>query len=176
MQCERSSSLEFSLWTAPLCLFLIIAVRAAAKISTEHEIAALHDALTGLPHRTLMLTRLNESLAAVDDERQAALLMIDLDHFKEINDSLGHATGDELLTLVADRLTTAVGSGGTVARLGGDEFAIVVGDTTPGEADALARRVTGSLNERSSCPSSPSPWPRASVWRSRRDRTSTPTR
>ena len=106
-----AASLEFSIWTAPLCLFLIIAVRAAAKISTEHEIAALHDALTGLPNRTLMLTRLNESLAAVDDDRQAALLMIDLDHFKEINDSLGHATGDELLTLVAGRLTKAVGAG-----------------------------------------------------------------
>jgi diguanylate cyclase (GGDEF)-like protein len=142
-----AASLEFSIWTAPLCLFLIMAVRAAAKISTEHEIAALHDALTGLPNRTLMLTRLNESLAAVDDERQAALLMIDLDHFKEINDSLGHATGDELLTLVADRLTGAVGPGDMVARLGGDEFAIVVADTTPAETEALARRVTGSLNE-----------------------------
>jgi diguanylate cyclase (GGDEF)-like protein len=141
-----AASLQFSLWTAPLCLFLIGAVRAAAKISTEHEIAALHDALTGLPNRTLMLSRLNESLAAVDDDHQAALLMIDLDHFKEINDSLGHATGDELLSLVADRLTGAVGSDGTVARLGGDEFAIVLDDTTPDRAEALAQRVTGSLN------------------------------
>ena len=142
-----AASLEFSIWTAPLCLFLIIAVRAAAKISTEHEIASLHDALTGLPNRTLMLTRLNESLAAVDDERQAALLMIDLDHFKEINDSLGHATGDELLTLVAGRLTKEVGPGDTVARLGGDEFAIVVDDATPDEVEALAQRVTGTLNQ-----------------------------
>ena len=133
-----AASLEFSIWTAPLCLFLILAVRAAAKISTEHEIASLHDALTGLPNRTLMLTRLNESLAEVDDERQAALLMIDLDHFKEINDSLGHATGDELLTLVAGRLKQEVGPGDTVARLGGDEFAIVVDDATPDEAEALA--------------------------------------
>jgi diguanylate cyclase (GGDEF)-like protein len=142
-----AASLEFSIWTALLCLFLIMAVRAAARISTEHEIAALHDALTGLPNRTLMLTRLNESLAAVDDDRQAALLMIDLDHFKEVNDSLGHATGDELLTLVAGRLTKAVGPDDTVARLGGDEFAIVIADTTPAEAEALAQRVTGSLNE-----------------------------
>jgi diguanylate cyclase (GGDEF)-like protein len=142
-----AASLEFSIWTAPLCLFLIIAVRAAAKISTDHEIAALHDALTGLPNRTLMLTRLNESLAAVDDDRQAALLMIDLDHFKAINDSLGHATGDELLMLVAGRLSDEVGPGDTVARLGGDEFAIVMDDTTPDQAEALARRVTGSLNQ-----------------------------
>jgi diguanylate cyclase (GGDEF)-like protein len=141
------ASLEFSVWTAPLCLFLMITVRAAARISTEHEIAALHDPLTGLPNRTLMLTRLNQSLEKVDGQRQAALLMIDLDHFKEINDSLGHTTGDELLVQVADRLKQATGPDDTVARLGGDEFAIVVGDTTPDAAEALARRVTRTLNQ-----------------------------
>jgi diguanylate cyclase (GGDEF)-like protein len=141
------ASLEFSVWTAPLCLFLMITLRTAAKISTEHEIAALHDVLTGLPNRTLMLTRLNQSLEKVDGQRQAALLMIDLDHFKEINDSLGHATGDELLVLVADRLKQVTGPDGTVARLGGDEFAIVVDGTTPDAAEAFARRVTGTLNQ-----------------------------
>jgi diguanylate cyclase (GGDEF)-like protein len=141
------ASLEFSVWTAPLCLFLMITLRTAARISTEHEIAALHDVLTGLPNRTLMLTRLNQSLEKVDGRRQAALLMIDLDHFKEINDSLGHATGDELLVLVADRLKQVTGPDGTVARLGGDEFAIVVDDTTPAAAEAFARRVTGTLNQ-----------------------------
>jgi diguanylate cyclase (GGDEF)-like protein len=141
------AGLRFSVWTAPLCLFLMITVRTAAKISTEHEIAALHDGLTGLPNRTLMLTRLNQSLEKVDGQRQTALLMIDLDRFKEINDSLGHGTGDELLVQVAERLKEATGPDGTVARLGGDEFAVVVGATTPEAAEALAQRVTGTLNQ-----------------------------
>jgi diguanylate cyclase (GGDEF)-like protein len=142
-----AASLVFSIWTAPLCLFLIIAVRAAAKISTEHEIAALHDALTGLPNRALLLTRLRQSLEGARHDRPPALLMIDLDHFKEINDSLGHAAGDELLELVATRLTDAVGPRDTVARLGGDEFAIVVDETTENDATALADRIAGALGE-----------------------------
>jgi diguanylate cyclase (GGDEF)-like protein len=142
-----AASLEFSIWTAPLCLMLIIAVRAAAKISTEHEIAALHDALTGLPNRTLLLSRLTESLHGVRPDRPSALLMIDLDHFKEVNDSLGHAAGDELLELVATRLAATVGPRDTVARLGGDEFAIVVDETTAADAEALAARVARALGE-----------------------------
>jgi diguanylate cyclase (GGDEF)-like protein len=142
-----SASLEFSVWTAPLCMFLIVAVRAAAKISTEHEIAALHDPLTGLPNRTLLLTRLRQSLQGARPDRPSAVLMIDLDHFKEINDSLGHSAGDQLLELVASRLTDTIGPRDTVARLGGDEFAIVVDETTEDDAAALADRIAGSLGE-----------------------------
>ncbi|MDT5035204.1 MAG: hypothetical protein QOE03_389 [Micromonosporaceae bacterium] len=142
-----TASLEFSVWTAPLCLFLIIAVRAAAKISTEHEIAALHDPLTGLPNRTLLLTRLRQALHGARPDRPTAVLMIDLDHFKEINDSLGHAAGDELLERVATRLSDTVGPRDTVARLGGDEFAIVMDETTEGDATVLAERIAGALGE-----------------------------
>jgi diguanylate cyclase (GGDEF)-like protein len=141
------ASLDFSVWTSPLCLFLIVAVRAAAKISTEHEIAALHDSLTGLPNRTLLLTRLRQSLVGARPDRPSAVLMIDLDHFKEINDSLGHSAGDELLELVASRLTDTVRPRDTVARLGGDEFAIVVDETTEHDAAALAERIAGALGE-----------------------------
>jgi diguanylate cyclase (GGDEF)-like protein len=142
-----AASLQFSVWTAPLCLFLIIAVRAAAKISTEHEIAALHDPLTGLPNRTLLLSRLRQSLHAARPDRPSAVLMIDLDHFKEINDSLGHAAGDELLERVASRLSNTIGPRDTVARLGGDEFAIVMDETTEDDATVLAERIAEALSE-----------------------------
>ena len=142
-----AASLAFSIWTAPLCLFLIVAVRAAAKISTEHEIAALHDSLTGLPNRNLLLSRLQQSLLSARAGRKPALLMIDLDHFKEINDSLGHSAGDELLGLVATRLTNAVGPRDTVARLGGDEFAVVMDETTENDATDLAQRIADALGQ-----------------------------
>ena len=89
----------------------------------EHE--ALHDALTGLPNRTLFLRSLDSTLAEPVDPRATVLLM-DLNGFKEVNDTLGHHTGDRLLEQVADRLRHAAPAGATVARLGGDEFALVV--------------------------------------------------
>jgi diguanylate cyclase (GGDEF)-like protein len=142
------AGLQFSLLTAPLCLALIIALRHAAKIATAHQVAALHDALTGLPNRTLMLMRLGEALSEAQRlGGQTALLLIDLDHFKEINDTLGHAVGDELLELVAGRLTATVSSRDTVARLGGDEFAVVLPESDVGSARDLAKRLTTALRE-----------------------------
>jgi diguanylate cyclase (GGDEF)-like protein len=142
-----AASLQFSIHTAPLCLLLIVAVHTAVRISTQHEIAALHDPLTGLPNRTLLLQKLTQSLPAAGPDRQLALLMVDLDYFKEVNDTLGHAAGDELLTIVSARLTDTAGSGATVARLGGDEFAVLVERTDDRGAAALARRVTEVLGE-----------------------------
>ena len=143
-----AASLEFSIWTAPLCLFLIIAVRAAAKISTEHEIAALHDALTGLPNRTLMLTRLNESLAAVDDDRPG----------RAADDRPGPLQGDQRQPRsrhrrrVADPGRRPADRGGRPGRHGGPARAATSSpswSTTPRrtQAEALAQRVTGSLNQ-----------------------------
>ncbi|WP_246191407.1 bifunctional diguanylate cyclase/phosphodiesterase [Aureimonas leprariae] len=109
---------------------------------------ALHDALTGLPNRVLFHQRLGQALEADADERsRLAVLCLDLDHFKEVNDTLGHAAGDILLQEVGQRLNACILPSDTVARLGGDEFAIVQnGVNQPLEANALSRRILESLN------------------------------
>ena len=86
---------------------------------------ARHDALTNLPNRTLFREELERGLSLVKPTDQLAVLCLDLDHFKKINDTLGHPIGDALLSQVAARLRQCVGAGDTVARLGGDEFAVV---------------------------------------------------
>ena len=97
----------------------------AATSRLEHE--ATHDALTGLPNRALLLDRLHHALALAERRRTTmALLFVDLDRFKRINDTLGHHAGDRVLQVVAARLMAAVRSGDTVARWGGDEFVVLM--------------------------------------------------
>ncbi|MFB8774698.1 putative bifunctional diguanylate cyclase/phosphodiesterase [Streptomyces broussonetiae] len=107
---------------------------------------ATHDALTGLPNRTLFFERLEKALSAGDDQR-FGLCYLDLDGFKTINDSLGHAAGDRLLVEVADRLQAcATAPGEMVARLGGDEFvALTCGPDASREVDELAARIMNAL-------------------------------
>ncbi len=104
---------------------------------------ALHDPLTGLANRTLLDDRIGHALAAQKrDQHNLAVAFVDLDDFKSVNDSLGHAAGDELLQEVARRLQSVVRTGDTVARLGGDEYAIVIEGTTPGaDLDATTDRI-----------------------------------
>jgi diguanylate cyclase (GGDEF)-like protein len=114
----------------------------------RHE--ALHDALTGLPNRVHLQRRLTAALEEVDDGRSpgAAVMILDLDDFKEVNETLGHQQGDLLLTEVGARLTGAIGSLGTVARLGGDEFAVLLTGTADEEhAVLVGRRVLRSLQQ-----------------------------
>jgi diguanylate cyclase (GGDEF)-like protein/PAS domain S-box-containing protein len=96
--------------------------------AAEHEIEFMgrHDVLTGLANRALLRERLDEARALVDEGGSMALLSVDLDNFKGVNDTLGHAAGDALLKAVADRLLRCVRQGDTVARLGGDEFIILL--------------------------------------------------
>src|SRR6185369_14675764 len=98
--------------------------REAAELATvQIEHLAYHDALTGLPNRPLFIDRLIVALAQNSrTNQQLAVLFLDLDRFKDINDSLGHSTGDQLLKAVAERIRRCVREGDTVARFGGDEF------------------------------------------------------
>ena len=109
--------------------------------ATRH--ANLHDALTGLPNRLLLRQRLE---TALQTGRPAAVLMIDLERFSEVNDQLGHHHGDLLLRLVADRLTAAAPAGATVARLGGDDFVVLLPDTDQPIAEATATSLLAALH------------------------------
>jgi diguanylate cyclase (GGDEF)-like protein len=109
---------------------------------------ATHDPLTGLPNRAAVLHHISDSLRAQGDQRLGAVLFIDLDNLKSINDSLGHDTGDELLQSVAQCLSDSVGPGDVVGRLGGDEFVMLVaGDAKSSELVAFVERLERSLSE-----------------------------
>ncbi|MGZ6825987.1 MAG: putative bifunctional diguanylate cyclase/phosphodiesterase, partial [Mycobacteriales bacterium] len=119
--------------------------RREAEDRMQHE--ATHDSLTGLPNRQLLRERMNTALRDARRSGTAVgLLLCDLDGFKDVNDSLGHAAGDAVLQELAQRLTTTVGPGCTVARLGGDEFALcVVGPQTELEVLGIADRVISAM-------------------------------
>ena len=118
--------------------------RSEAKIAHM----AHHDALTGLPNRRLLDERLEHAVAHAKRGEIVATHLLDLDYFKNVNDTLGHPVGDKLLRMVADRLRRLVREGETVARMGGDEFAIVqVQVAQPSDATALAQRVIEGVSE-----------------------------
>jgi diguanylate cyclase (GGDEF)-like protein len=125
----------------------VTALQNARLLETvQHQ--ALHDSLTGLPNRVLVAQRLEAHLASAGPDAPLAVLFCDLDRFKTVNDTLGHAAGDELLRRVAARLRAVVRPGDTVGRLSGDEFVVVlpeVADLT--DAEGLAQRVAGCFTE-----------------------------
>jgi len=119
--------------------------RKRAEMKLAHQ--ALHDPLTGLPNRTLFLDRLSVGLARMERSQAAvAVLFLDLDKFKVVNDSLGHDVGDQLLVAVANRLRAALRPGDTAARYGGDEFTVLCeGITSENDAVVIAERVSAAI-------------------------------
>lgn len=119
-----------------------------AQKTLEAELAhrAFHDALTGLPNRALFNDRLAHALTRAGRRGEpVAVLLLDLDRFKLVNDGLGHAAGDRLLVAVAQRLATCVRDADTLARLGGDEFAVLLEDASPDLAREVAERILTAL-------------------------------
>jgi len=118
---------RMSVFWIPLLLPPMFAIYRTSAMSLEKEYQASHDPLTALPNRKLLLDRLDEALArASSPQDHVGLFILDLDRFKEVNDTLGHQIGDQLLRHVADRLRAALRPQDMVARLGGDEFAVLL--------------------------------------------------
>jgi diguanylate cyclase (GGDEF)-like protein len=125
------------------------AMSMVAEKTRELRYQALHDSLTGLPNRVLALDRATQMLArARRQDTPMAALYVDVDGFKRINDSFGHAAGDALLRIVASRLTSVTRAGDTAARLGGDEFVVLIdGSSLDGGPELVAERLLAALRE-----------------------------
>lgn len=111
------------------CVMALVAwwtTRALRRHAADHEHQALHDPLTGLPNRELFRRVADKEVQRSRGGDRGALVLVDLDHFKEVNDTLGHHAGDELLMIIAQRLTDSLRTDDTVARLGGDEFGMIL--------------------------------------------------
>jgi diguanylate cyclase (GGDEF)-like protein len=152
---HHATSLAVYLATATILAALarlVVALNAEQETREELGISearyqelALHDPLTGLANRSLFRDRLGHLFTRRAPVDAPALIMVDVDHFKSVNDSLGHPAGDELLVEVASRLVQCVRSVDTVARLGGDEFCIVMAVPDPQIAVACGERVAAAL-------------------------------
>jgi diguanylate cyclase (GGDEF)-like protein/PAS domain S-box-containing protein len=132
--------------TGAVIVFHDVSMARAMSLQMSHS--AQHDVVTGLPNRILLNDRINQSISlARRNDRSIAVLFLDLDHFKYINDSLGHAVGDQLLQCVSKRLQATVRGSDTVSRQGGDEFVLLLSEIThPEDAATTAQKILFSLN------------------------------
>jgi diguanylate cyclase (GGDEF)-like protein/PAS domain S-box-containing protein len=149
----RSFPIELTIWPIRLsggvrfnALVDDITLRKQLEDQLRHQ--ALHDPLTGLPNRALFVDRLQHAMDRTErgPAGSIAVLFLDLDDFKTVNDSLGHEAGDRLLEAVAERLGQTLRAGDTAARLGGDEFAILLEEAPDGEPQAVAARILARLS------------------------------
>ena len=138
------ASAEVSMAIVPVCLVPLLAIYFGARQATRDAHRAMHDALTGLPNRVLLRDRLERTLRHPTEP--LALMIVDLDDFKAVNDTLGHAYGDRLLQEVAGRLVGALRPCDTLARLGGDEFAVLLPRAGQPEGARLAERLVATLD------------------------------
>jgi diguanylate cyclase (GGDEF)-like protein len=143
-------AVQTSMWWLPLLLPPLFAIYKTSQVSLDKEYQANHDVLTELPNRKFLLESLDQVLAEADPGhgRRVGLFLLDLDRFKEVNDTLGHQMGDQLLCHVANRIKAALRPADMVARLGGDEFAVLL-PSIPDAAGAtdVARRIQAALAE-----------------------------
>ena len=138
---------QHSWYVMPLLLIPLLLLYYTASMSLEREHAAGHDDLTGLPNRKTLRFELDNALATYEREGTPfGLMLIDMNDFKRVNDTLGHQVGDRLLVEFANRLRERVRPGDFVARLGGDEFAIIVHDADERVGRAVAQRVCESIS------------------------------
>jgi diguanylate cyclase (GGDEF)-like protein len=121
-------------------------LREQERLQSELAYRALHDPLTGLANRTMFEERIDQAFRV--SERGVAVLWIDLDHFKEVNDIFGHEVGDEMLLAVADLLRDVLRDTDDIARMGGDEFAVVLPNVSEDEAHTVGERVLAALTNR----------------------------
>ncbi len=133
-------------WMLPLLAMPVLAVRRSAVLAAARQTQAMRDALTGLGNRALFFSRADRLLARFERSGDSvAVLMIDLDHFKDINDTLGHQVGDRVIQAVAGRIAHLGGDLGCVARLGGDEFAVALTGVDAAAAGAVAETLLADV-------------------------------
>jgi diguanylate cyclase (GGDEF)-like protein/PAS domain S-box-containing protein len=133
---------------APILEGILLDINDRKRAEQDIAFKAYHDSLTSLPNRALFLDRLEVALAqARRNHSCAAVLFLDLDNMKSINDTFGHTTGDHVLQAVGERLVAAVRGGDTVARVGGDEFLILLANVDATEAEAVAQKILAQLSE-----------------------------
>ncbi len=155
---EIASALKFRLISSGFVILWIavwVSLVLSTKISRELDkksdqlkYMALHDNLTGLPNRTLLSDRMEQVLLqAARNKQPFALFLLDLDRFKEVNDTLGHHFGDELLKMVSTRLSASIRENDSIARLGGDEFAVLLPQTDADGATLCANRILQSMED-----------------------------